>query len=118
MLETLHLQVGWMFLPLSKERHFKWLLVSLVRAVRTHLISCRDTSDAPGDAPSDKKLNLERPSRPNPTGDDSNVISNESFHFDVSFVMDFRPSIEEQENKDAECTFHNEKFSEDQQLKI
>ncbi|GFY10083.1 HTH_Tnp_Tc3_2 domain-containing protein [Trichonephila clavipes] len=41
-----------------------------------------------------------------------------TFHSDVSFVIDFMPSTEESENKDAECIFCSGKFSEDHRGKI
>ncbi|XP_023214317.1 PHD finger protein ALFIN-LIKE 8-like [Centruroides sculpturatus] len=65
-----------------------------------------------------KKLNLDRPSRPKPSRDDSSVSSDESFHSDVSSVMDFVPSTKEPENEDAECIFCNGKFCEDERVKI
>ncbi|XP_023230092.1 alanine--glyoxylate aminotransferase 2, mitochondrial-like [Centruroides sculpturatus] len=49
-----------------------------------------------------KKLNLDRPYRPKPTRDDSSVSSDESFHSDVSSVMDFMPSTKVPVNEDAE----------------
>ncbi|GFV54033.1 hypothetical protein TNCV_2768261 [Trichonephila clavipes] len=42
-----------------------------------------------------KNSNLNRPSTPRLTGDDSSVCSKVSFPFDVSFVIDFMPSTKE-----------------------
>ena len=47
-----------------------------------------------------------------------NTISDESFHSDVLFEIDFMYSTKESENKDAECIFYNGKFSEDERGEI
>ncbi|GFV50744.1 hypothetical protein TNCV_2214051 [Trichonephila clavipes] len=42
----------------------------------------------------------------------------DTFHFDVSHVIDSIPSTEESEKKDTECIYCNGKFPEDQHWKI
>ena len=43
-----------------------------------------------------------------------NITSDESFHCDALSETDFMYSIKESENKDSECFFCNEKFTEDE----
>nr|CAD7398609.1 unnamed protein product [Timema cristinae] len=68
-----------------------------------------------------KKLNFNlsskaRPKATNPTRDDSS--NDESFHSDVSSVMDYMPPGKEPDNKDTECIFCDGKFSEDSKGEI
>lgn len=70
-----------------------------------------------------KKLKLDQRDEPKklkmriPTKDDSND-SNDSFHSDVSSVMDFIPNTTEPDDKDAECIFCNGKYSNDQRGEV
>ena len=43
-----------------------------------------------------------------------NIITDELFHSDVLFEIDFMHSTKESENKEVECIFYNGKFSKDE----